>query len=48
MARSVLVETGGVGAYSPGRGNLKAAKKEESETRSSVKSESSDRDEIVE
>lgn len=27
MARSVLVETGGVGAYSPGRGNLKAAKR---------------------
>src|SRR6202166_1453576 len=28
VARHVLVETGGVGAYSPGRGNLKAAKEE--------------------
>ena len=26
VARNVLVQTGGVGAYSPGRGNLKAVK----------------------
>lgn len=29
MARSVLVETGGVGTCSPGRGNLKAVKRRE-------------------
>src|ERR1700722_10719107 len=41
VARSVLVETGGEGAYSPGRGNLKAAKRGERD-KSSARSESSE------
>ena len=41
MARNVLVETGGVRIYTPGRGNLKAAKRGERD-KSSAKSESSE------
>ena len=41
MARNVLVETGGVRAYTPGRSNLGAAKRGERD-KSSAKSESSE------
>jgi len=41
VARNVLVETGGERAYSPGRGNLKAAKRGE-RGKSSARSESSE------
>ena len=41
VARNVLVETGGERAYSPGRGNLKAAKRGERD-KSSARPESSE------